>query len=87
MKKQKEISQQEIGLSYMATNKEGAINDLMQEIDFDTFNGFLATGFIRIKDKNYSITDKGIEYYNSFYRKPTFIESLKGLYCHHILKF
>jgi hypothetical protein len=87
MKKQKEISQQEIGLSYMATNKEGTINDLMQQIDFETFNGFLATGFIKISGKHYSITDKGIESYNSFYRKPTFIERLKGLYCHYILGF
>jgi hypothetical protein len=82
----KEKSEQEIGLTYMVTNKRGTINELMEQITFETFNGFLAVGFLRICGKDWLVTECGVEYYDSFYKKPTFIQALKGLYCHYILK-
>lgn len=78
---------QEKALKIIVYRKEGSISILKGLIGEKMFSAFCQVGFITSWGSHWKVTKKGIDVYNSFYKKPTFWEALKGLYCHYILKF
>lgn len=81
----------EFALKYIIENKSGLISDLDIKIGEDTTNYLVVTDMIKTigvgDGMTWQVTKTAKNIYNSFYKKPSFIESLKGLYCHYILKF
>jgi hypothetical protein len=78
--------EQEIALTYLYKNKKGKTCDLLEVVNLLTVRDFIHVGWIDVHGENWKVTDSAIEIYKSFYKSPNIIESLKGLYCHYILK-
>jgi hypothetical protein len=77
----------EKSLKIVVDKKEGNINELKELIGGDDFYKFTQVGIISTWGSHWNITEFGSSVYKSFYKKPNLLESLKGLYCHYILKF
>lgn len=65
--------------------KHGVSENLIKKIGEEEFEQFKFSGFIKTNYCVWEITKTGINMYESIYKEPTLIESLKGYYCHYIL--
>ena len=83
---------QEAALSFICKTKSGDIATLEQHLSKEMINQFELVGFIReglnsSKKGTWQVTETANNIYNSFYNKLSWIEKLKGYYCHYVLKF
>jgi hypothetical protein len=80
---------QELGLEYLYKHRKGSVEELLNNLDFKTIEEFRQVGFLIFGEPNESwkATDRAIDCYKSFYKKPNLFQSLRGLYCHYVLKF
>lgn len=49
--------------------------------------GFITKGVNSKQSNTWRVTEMAKKIYNSFYKRPSLSERLKGYYCHYILKF
>lgn len=83
---------QEEALSFICKTKRGDIATLEERLPKEMINQFELVGFIKEglnsnKKGTWQVTDTANNIYNSFYKKPNWIEMLNGYYCHYALKF
>ncbi|MEI8271562.1 MAG: hypothetical protein WCG08_02980 [Paludibacter sp.] len=83
---------QEMALNFVYDKQSGEISELRNEISEDVVNQFELVGFITRgidsqSENTWKITETAQKIFTTMYKKPGFIESLKGMYCHYVLKF
>lgn len=66
--------------------KEGNSDELKLLIGKEKFKGYCLIGFINDNFNHWKVTELGLKQWD-FYCPPTFIEKIKGIYCHYILNF
>jgi len=86
------MAKQEDALSFVFRNPVGQIEQLEEELSSETVSQFELVGFIKrgvdsSSSNTYRITEMARQAYITMYKKPDFINVLKGYFCHCILKF
>jgi len=66
--------------------KQGSSTELKELIGEERFEGYCLMGVINDNFNHWEVTELGLKQWD-FYRDPTFIEKIKGYYCHYILNF
>ena len=84
------IKNQEEALRYVSENNKGDMLSLESYIENDLIRQFELVGFItRGLDckgsHTWKVSDSAKSILETVYEKPSFIERLKGLYCHYFL--
>lgn len=77
----------EFALKYVVDNKQGLCTSLVDNIGEKYYNNLLLTNLISVNSTKWKVTKQAADIYKSFYKKPNFIEALKGYYCHYVLGF
>jgi len=85
------MNQQE-ALSFICSNQRGDMATLEKYLPKEMINrfelvGFITNGINSSKKGTWQVTETANNIYNSFYKKSSWFEKLKGYYCHYILKF
>jgi hypothetical protein len=86
------MMRQEDALRYVSENKHGDIQTLKNTLGDCMVEQFELVGFITrgVVDKGFDtwqVSGDASAIYKSIFQRPTFIDSIKGLYCHYILRF
>ena len=83
---------QEMALNFVYDKQSGEISELRNQISEDVVNQFELVGFITRgidsqSENTWKITETAQKIFTTMYKRPGFLESLKGMYCHYVLKF
>lgn len=77
-------------LKYITEHGKGLVSELDKIIGEEMVNSLFLTGMLKSPNlgvgMKWEVTKQAKDIYKTFYKKPNFIESLKGYYCHYILK-
>ena len=83
---------QETALGIVYNEQSGEISSLRTQLSNEVVDQFELVGFITRgvdsqSENTWKITETAKRIFITMYKKPSFFESLKGIYCHYVLKF
>ncbi len=80
---------QQQALNFICTKGSGSIDELKKNIDEKTIREFELVGFIKrgvtSEIETWKISKSARSFYNSIYGTPSFIDKMKGYFCHYAL--